>query len=88
MEGDRKQAIQSLALTILLGGYFTYLQALEYQEAPFTIADSVYGCTFFVATGFHGLHVLIGSSFLAVCLARQVQHHFTSDHHFGFEAAA
>lgn len=88
MEGERKQAIQSLALTILLGGYFTYLQGLEYQEAPFTIADSVYGCTFFVATGFHGLHVLIGSSFLAVCLIRQVQHHFTSAHHFGFEAAA
>ena len=88
IEGKRKQAIQSLALTILLGGYFTFLQGLEYHEAPFTIADGVYGCTFFVATGFHGLHVLIGSTFLAVCLARQIQHHFTSNHHFGFEAAA
>nr|YP_008593450.1 cytochrome c oxidase subunit III [Sphyraena barracuda]YP_009235699.1 cytochrome c oxidase subunit III [Sphyraena jello]AMD38540.1 cytochrome c oxidase subunit III [Sphyraena jello]BAN83392.1 cytochrome c oxidase subunit 3 [Sphyraena barracuda] len=88
METKRKQAIHSLALTILLGGYFTMLQALEYMEAPFTIADGVYGATFFVATGFHGLHVIIGSTFLAVCLLRQVRHHFTSTHHFGFEAAA
>lgn len=88
MEGGRKQAIQSLFLTILLGFYFTFLQAIEYYEAPFTIADGVYGSTFFVATGFHGLHVIIGSTFLAVCLLRQVQYHFTSEHHFGFEAAA
>lgn len=88
MEGNRKEAIQSLALTILLGFYFTFLQALEYYEAPFTIADGVYGSTFFVATGFHGLHVIIGSTFLAVCLLRQIRYHFTSDHHFGFEAAA
>uniref|UniRef100_UPI0030010FEC cytochrome c oxidase subunit III n=1 Tax=Sphyraena sphyraena TaxID=13692 RepID=UPI0030010FEC len=88
METKRKQTIHSLALTILLGGYFTMLQALEYMEAPFTIADGVYGATFFVATGFHGLHVIIGSTFLAVCLLRQIRHHFTSTHHFGFEAAA
>nr|YP_002265581.1 cytochrome c oxidase subunit III [Thamnaconus modestus]YP_010170545.1 cytochrome c oxidase subunit III [Thamnaconus septentrionalis]QRZ60527.1 cytochrome c oxidase subunit III [Thamnaconus septentrionalis]BAG72027.1 cytochrome c oxidase subunit III [Thamnaconus modestus] len=88
MEGERKQAIQSLLLTILLGFYFTFLQGLEYYEAPFTIADGVYGSTFFVATGFHGLHVIIGSTFLAICLMRQVQYHFTSEHHFGFEAAA
>nr|QPP19885.1 cytochrome c oxidase subunit III [Cynoglossus monopus] len=88
MMGERKQAIHSLFLTILLGAYFTALQALEYYEAPFTIADGVYGSTFFVATGFHGLHVIIGSTFLAVCLLRQIQYHFTSTHHFGFEAAA
>jgi len=88
MEGERKQTIQSLTLTILLGFYFTFLQALEYYEAPFTIADGVYGATFFVATGFHGLHVIIGSTFLAICLIRQILHHFTSEHHFGFEAAA
>nr|QWT89336.1 cytochrome c oxidase subunit III [Toxotes chatareus] len=88
METKRKEAIQSLALTILLGTYFTYLQATEYKEASFTIADGVYGSTFFLATGFHGLHVLIGSTFLAVCLLRQIQYHFTSTHHFGFEAAA
>nr|BAI53513.1 cytochrome oxidase subunit 3 [Monognathus jesperseni] len=88
MEGDRKQTIQSLALTIILGLYFTSLQAMEYYEAPFTIADGIYGSTFYVATGFHGLHVIIGSLFLGVCLLRQVHFHFTSKHHFGFEAAA
>nr|ACR00043.1 cytochrome c oxidase subunit III [Pectinaria gouldii] len=88
MEGDRKDAIQALLITVALGGYFTYLQAGEYFEAPFTIADSVYGATFFVATGFHGLHVLIGSSFLLVCLIRTYLHHFSTGHHFGFEAAA
>nr|BAO94320.1 cytochrome c oxidase subunit III [Microdevario kubotai] len=88
MEGERKQAIQSLTLTIILGLYFTALQAMEYYDAPFTIADSVYGSTFFVTTGFHGLHVIIGSTFLAVCLLRQIQYHFTTEHHFGFEAAA
>jgi len=51
----------------MLGGYFTFLQAGEYIEAPFTIADRIYGTTFFVATGFHGLHVLIGSLFLSIC---------------------
>nr|BBK07891.1 cytochrome c oxidase subunit III [Cynoglossus robustus] len=86
--GERKQAIHALFFTILLGAYFTLLQALEYYEAPFTIADGVYGSTFFVATGFHGLHVIIGSTFLMVCLLRQIRYHFTSTHHFGFEAAA
>nr|AXJ93306.1 cytochrome c oxidase subunit III [Nereis sp.] len=88
MEGSRSEAIQALTLTVLLGGYFTFLQAEEYMEAPFTIADSVYGATFYVATGFHGLHVLIGSTFLLVCLTRTILHHFSTDHHFGFEAAA
>nr|AZZ71442.1 cytochrome c oxidase subunit III [Holbrookia lacerata]AZZ71709.1 cytochrome c oxidase subunit III [Holbrookia lacerata]AZZ71722.1 cytochrome c oxidase subunit III [Holbrookia lacerata] len=88
MEGKRKEATQALFLTILLGLYFTALQAMEYYEAPFTISDSVYGTTFFVATGFHGLHVIIGSSFLIICLIRQTLFHFTTNHHFGFEAAA
>lgn len=88
IEGLRPQAIQALTLTVLLGMYFTFLQALEYIEASFTIADRVYGSTFFVATGFHGLHVLIGRTFLAVCLIRVVLHHFSTSHHFGFEAAA
>nr|QHD46972.1 cytochrome c oxidase subunit 3 [Phylloscopus schwarzi] len=84
----RKQAIQALTLTVLLGFYFTALQAMEYYEAPFSISDGVYGSTFFVATGFHGLHVIIGSTFLLVCLIRLIKYHFTSGHHFGFEAAA
>nr|YP_009245115.1 cytochrome c oxidase subunit III [Eremias stummeri]AMR73970.1 cytochrome oxidase subunit 3 [Eremias stummeri] len=88
MEGNRKDSIQALTLTVFLGLYFTALQASEYYEAPFTISDSVYGSTFFVATGFHGLHVIIGSTFLLICLVRQLLYHFTTDHHFGFEAAA
>ncbi|KAG7166449.1 Cytochrome c oxidase subunit 3-like 4 [Homarus americanus] len=85
---NHSEAIQSLALTIFLGIYFSALQAFEYLEASFTIADSVYGSTFFVATGFHGLHVIIGTSFLAICFYRLYKCHFSSDHHFGFEAAA
>nr|YP_009406984.1 cytochrome c oxidase subunit 3 [Typhlatya monae]ASA39520.1 cytochrome c oxidase subunit 3 [Typhlatya monae] len=88
LESNHSQALQGLTLTVILGLYFTALQAMEYYEAPFTIADSVYGSTFFVATGFHGLHVIIGSSFLSVCLYRMYMCHFSSKHHFGFEAAA
>ena len=88
IEANRKEAIQALTTTVTLGAYFTLLQRIEYWEAPFTIADRVYGSTFFVATGFHGLHVLIGSIFLLVCLIRTSLHQFSSGHHFGFEAAA
>lgn len=88
MEGNRNNSLQGLLLTVRLGGYFTYLQALEYIEAPFRIADRIYGTTFFVATGFHGLHVFIGTTFLLICLIRTWLHHFSSGHHFGFEAAA
>lgn len=88
IEGIRDSAIQGLFVTVLLGAYFTFLQAWEYYEAPFSIADRVYGTTFFVATGFHGLHVLIGSTFLLVCFFRVILYHFSSGHHFGFEAAA
>nr|ALL96729.1 cytochrome c oxidase subunit III [Odontobutis obscura] len=88
MEGVRKQAVAFPCPHYpITGFYFTLLQAMEYYEAPFTIADGVYGATNFVATGFHGLHVIIGSSFLTLCLLRQIRYHFTSEHHFGFEAA-
>jgi cytochrome c oxidase subunit 3 len=73
---------------VILGVYFTFLQAGEYIEAPFSIADRVYGATFFVATGFHGLHVLIGTTFLFICLCRVISNQFSRGHHFGFEAAA
>ena len=88
LENSRSNTIQALILTVTLGVYFTVLQAGEYLEASFSISDRVYGSTFFVATGFHGLHVLIGSTFLLVCLARAASHHFSNGHHFGFEAAA
>uniref|UniRef100_UPI0030029FFB cytochrome c oxidase subunit III n=1 Tax=Theopropus sinecus TaxID=2908872 RepID=UPI0030029FFB len=88
LENNNKQAIQGLMFTIILGIYFTILQLFEYIEAPFTIADSVFGSSFFVATGFHGIHVIIGSTFIITCLYRMLLMHFTSIHHFGFEAAA
>jgi len=86
--GDRDQAIRGLLVTVGLAIAFTALQVFEYVTAGFTISDSVYGSTFFMATGFHGFHVFVGTTFLAVCLARLVQNHFTRTHHFGFEAAA
>jgi len=88
IEGNRTGAIQALSLTVSLGIYFTFLQVGEYISAPFSIADSIYGTTFFVSTGFHGAHVLIGTTFLSVCLIRTMLSHFSTGHHFGFEAAA
>nr|QUB07142.1 cytochrome c oxidase subunit 3 [Platycorynus sp. N26] len=88
MENNYDEAIQSLSITVLLGIYFTILQGYEYLEAPFTIADSAYGSSFFMATGFHGLHVMIGTTFLLICLIRMYLNHFSDSHHFGFEAAA
>lgn len=85
---DRFGAIIGLTLTVLLAILFTALQGMEYYEAPFTIADGIYGTTFFIATGFHGLHVIIGTIFLTVSLIRLINFHFTTNHHVGFEAAA
>nr|YP_009186001.1 cytochrome c oxidase subunit III [Tetartopeus terminatus]ALO71196.1 cytochrome c oxidase subunit 3 [Tetartopeus terminatus] len=88
MENDMNQMTHSLTLTVLLGIYFSILQGYEYMEAPFTIADTTYGSSFFMATGFHGIHVIIGTTFLLICLIRHLNNHFSSIHHFGFEAAA
>nr|SPP23360.1 cytochrome c oxidase subunit III [Byasa alcinous] len=88
MENNFSQMTQGLMLTIFLGIYFSILQAYEYIEAPFSIADSIYGSTFFMTTGFHGLHVIIGTIFLSICFIRHLNFHFSSNHHFGFEAAA
>nr|YP_009691905.1 cytochrome c oxidase subunit III [Thermistis croceocincta]QEG58711.1 cytochrome c oxidase subunit III [Thermistis croceocincta] len=88
MENNYTQSLHGLIMTVMLGIYFTILQAYEYIEAPFTIADSIYGSSFFMATGFHGLHVIIGTTFLLVCLIRHYLNQFSSIHHFGFEAAA
>nr|AAY16818.1 cytochrome c oxidase subunit III [Phrynus sp. AH-2005] len=85
---NNKKALTALTITIILGLYFTTLQAWEYFQAPFSISDSIYGTTFFVATGFHGLHVIVGSSFLSITLLRMLNSHFSPNHHFGFEAAA
>lgn len=79
---------KSLRITIILGIYFSTLQLFEYYESPFTISDSIYGSSFFIATGFHGIHVIIGTIFLLVSLIRLSYLHYRNTHHFGFEAAA
>jgi cytochrome c oxidase subunit 3 len=86
--GNRANALQSLLITVILATVFTLIQGFEYVEANFTITDSVYGSTFYLATGFHGFHVIIGTIFIIVSNIRLVKHHFTKEHHFGFEAAA
>ena len=77
ISGRREEAILDLSLTVLFGALFTGLQAIEYYEAPFAISDLVYGSTFFMATGFHGFHVIIGTTFLTVCLIRLKSNNFT-----------
>jgi cytochrome c oxidase subunit 3 len=87
-EGDRKGLIYGLTLTVLLGIAFTSCQAYEYSHAAFGFKDGIYSSTFFMATGFHGFHVIVGTIFLAVCLVRAIKGQFTPERHFGFEAAA
>jgi cytochrome c oxidase subunit 3 len=88
IEGDRKNLVRGLAITVVLGLTFTSLQAYEYSHAAFGFTQGIYPSTFFMATGFHGFHVIIGTCFLCVCLGRAIKGQFTPDHHFGFEAAA
>lgn len=88
IHGDRHGLKLGLLLTILLGISFTGCQAWEYIHAPFAFKGSIYGSTFFMATGFHGFHVIVGTIFLIVCLIRANRGDFTPKQHFGFEAAA
>ncbi|MEQ8747284.1 cytochrome c oxidase subunit 3 [Pyruvatibacter sp.] len=86
--GDRQGLKWGLICTVVLGVLFSALQAYEYSHAAFGFSGNIYGATFYMATGFHGFHVIIGTIFLAVCLGRAYAGHFTAKHHFGFEAAA
>nr|YP_011008405.1 cytochrome oxidase subunit III [Syringoderma abyssicola]WBP70376.1 cytochrome oxidase subunit III [Syringoderma abyssicola] len=86
--GSKSEAEDALYLTLVFAVNFTSFQALEYFEAPFAISDGVYGSTFYMATGFHGFHVIIGTIFLSICAVRLYYQHFSRQHHFGFEAAA
>ena len=88
LEGDRRGLKMGLILTIVLGMIFTSVQGYEYAHAPFAFKNSIYGATFFMATGFHGFHVIIGTIFLIVCLIRTYMGHFTPKQHLGFEFAA
>nr|AXO78627.1 cytochrome c oxidase subunit III [Unio pictorum]AXO78641.1 cytochrome c oxidase subunit III [Unio pictorum] len=85
--GSRMDAIYGLVITIFLGFYFTFLQVCEYMECTFTIADSVYGSLFYVMTGFHGVHVILGSIMLLVGLFRLVNYEFSSERYLGLETS-
>ena len=88
IHGDREGLKKGLWATIALGIAFSTLQFMEYSEAPFPFKGLNYGTTFFMATGFHGFHVIVGTIFLSVCQYRAYKGHFTPQQHFGFEAAA
>ncbi len=75
-------------LTVALGAIFSVVQVYEYAHAAFAFSGNIYGATFFMATGFHGFHVFVGTIFLLVCLVRAINGGFTPQKHFGFEAAA
>lgn len=83
----KRQTIIGLIYTLILAILFTYFQGLEYVSAPFNISDGIYGSCFYMATGFHGFHVFIGTVALFVSLIRIVLNHFTNTHHFGFESS-
>jgi len=87
---DNKISIRKtrLLITLMLGIYFTFLQGIEYLEAFFCMSDSVFGSRFFLATGFHGIHVLVGSGFIIATIARIIKKIISKSHHFRFEAAA
>ncbi|HVC49616.1 MAG TPA: cytochrome c oxidase subunit 3 [Burkholderiales bacterium] len=88
VKNNRVQLKLGLLVTVLLGLSFVTLQAHEYLHAAFSLSTGVYGCTFFMLTGFHGLHVMLGTTMLIVMLVRSLKGHFTPEHHFAFEAAA
>jgi len=78
----------ALLTTIFLAIVFTLLQLFEYTTTTFSINDNIYGSIFYLITGFHGFHVIVGTAFLIICLIRVNKNHFTKEHHIGFEAAA
>jgi cytochrome c oxidase subunit 3 len=88
LHDDRKGLRLGLLITVALGAIFTCVQAYEYTHAAFDFSGHIYGATFFMATGFHGFHVLVGTIFLIVCTLRVGAGHFKKEQHFGFEAAA
>ncbi|MGH1368632.1 MAG: cytochrome c oxidase subunit 3 [Maritimibacter sp.] len=87
-ENNRRDLVTGLAVAVGLGALFTFFQIYEYSHAAFGLSGNIYGANFFMATGFHGFHVLIGTIFLIVCLIRALKGHFTQEQHVGFEAAA
>ena len=87
INGNRSGAIVGTFITIILAIVFTALQGVEYHEAPFSFADSIFGTTFFASTGLHGLHVIVGTIFILIGFVRIINYHLTDSHHNGLEAA-
>jgi cytochrome c oxidase subunit 3 len=87
IKGNRFGTLVGLFFTIILAVFFTSLQVIEYLVSSFTISDSSFGSCFYLATGFHGLHVIIGTLFLLVGLFRVLVYHFSENHHLGLEAS-
>jgi cytochrome c oxidase subunit 3 len=86
IQGNRSGALYGLVYTIILAILFTSLQVIEYSVSSFTITDGVFGSCFYFGTGFHGLHVIIGTVFLSVGFWRLLAYHLTENHHLGLEA--
>ena len=87
IKGERAGSLLGIFFTIILALYFTFLQGIEYTDSSFTLTDSAYGSCFYFGTGFHGLHVIIGTAFIAVGLWRLLDYHFTINHHLGLESS-
>ncbi|KAH0825627.1 cytochrome oxidase subunit 3, partial [Lanmaoa asiatica] len=87
INGNRKDTLRGLELTVLFAVLFTFLQYLEYANASFSISDSVFGSAFFCSTGLHGIHVIVGTIFITVQLVRTINYHLTNTHHQGCESA-
>lgn len=88
LNNNKKKRINFIILTIILSIYFLILQFIEYKQATFTFSDSIFGSSFYIATGFHGIHVLIGTIFLTINLRRIIKLHFSFIHHISFELSA
>lgn len=88
LQGNQKDTVRGLLYTVILGVLFTTLQVIEYSHAPFGFKDGIYSSNFYMATGFHGFHVMIGTIFLAICYLRAVKGDLSEKHHLGFEFAA
>jgi len=86
IKGDRKRSLNGLVYTVVLAIIFTMLQGVEYTVSSFTISDGTYASCFYMGTGFHGLHVIIGTAFLVVGFWRMLAYHFTENHHLGLES--
>ena len=87
IQGYRAGSLDGTLVTVILALIFTFLQGVEYTVSSFTFTDSTYGSCFYFGTGFHGLHVIIGTAFIAVGLWRLLNYHFTTSHHLGLESS-